>query len=105
MLVYDVIQKVCDMSTFRTKMNLLMLNKYTNKNLKIYSFYDILVYSFNGVIEKPHISHIITSNVLKRFKYLQVLNISMNNKISDEDIKHMNLHTLYTNAISKISDK
>ena len=84
MLVYDIIQKVCDMSTFRTNMNILMLNKYINKNLKIYSFYDILVYDFlNRIIEKPYISHKITPSILKRFKYLQVLYIN-NEKISDK---------------------
>ena len=85
MLVYDVIQKICNFSTFRTKMNLLILSKYMNNNLIIYSFYDSLVYDhFSKVIEKPHISHEITPSILNRFKYLQVLNICTNSQISDK---------------------
>ena len=74
MLVYDVIQIICNHSTLKTKMNMLRLNKHLNSNLRIYSFYDAIEYDFmEGLKVEPDISHKITPEVLKQHKYYEYL--------------------------------
>ena len=108
MIVFDIVQQVCNVSNFRTKMNLLILNKYINNNLRIYTFYDILVCKIsrvdnrNNIMEYPVISQKLTPIILQRFKYLRVLNLSWNNNISNDDIKHLNLHTLHVSNNYKL---
>ena len=99
MLVLDVIQCICNGSNFKTKMNLLLLNKHINNKLRIYSFYDEISYTImpheSRYIENPCLSKKITSEVLKRFKNLKILSLFDNDKVRDEDIKHLKLDALY----------
>ena len=127
-LPFDIIQLIFNYSNVRTKFNILFLNKYMNSNLIVYSFYDHLVfeykrYRFMGDIIYESTNHKIYHRahpcILKKYTFIQELNLYenilirdsdikhlknlhtfyANNNISDEGIKHMNLHTLFTNEI------
>ena len=112
-----------------SKINLLQVNRTLN-NLELDSFINNIsfkYYIYRGyyIYENPNISHLITTNMLINNHNILMLNISDNNKIkdkdiinlkklkhlyvnyciSDEGIKHMNLHTLYASGNSKISDE
>jgi hypothetical protein len=47
----------------------------------------------------------LTDTKLQKFKFVKFLHAGCNNKITNEGIKHMNLHTLYARYNENITDK
>ena len=99
MFVFDVIQSICNISTFSTRMNLLLVNKYLHDNLRIFSFYDSFDYfTLTGIDDDPKISCFLTGDILKRFKHLKILNLTNNQLVHDCDIMHLNLDVLFARS-------
>src|SRR5436853_219989 len=115
-LPIEIYQEILARSGFLCQIRLTQLNKYYNKNLKIYDFLNI-DYKYRRLL---------SDNVLKKYKYikklctsgsgenitnvgishmnLHTLNASYNSKITDEGISHMKLHTLYSYNNPSITD-
>ena len=106
---FDIIQLIANYSDLNTKLNIKYVNKFLYENLRIYALYDTICvkYKYGWSLytnESPNISHKLNGFILNNFKYITVLNLVNNIIINDKDIKHLlNLHTLYVNE--KISDE
>ena len=53
---------------------------------------------------KPYIQETLNDNILKNFKFVKMLDASRNQKITDNGIQHMHLHTLHASYNSSITD-
>src|SRR5438445_1970588 len=81
----ELYQVILERSNFKCQIRLTQLNKYLSNNLKIYDFCHI---------DATYLK-LLSNSILKNYKYITKLSTYMNNKITDEGIKHMKLHTLF----------
>ena len=95
----EILQIISNYCNVQTKFNIRMACKYNYSNIWICTFYDELCFKYLKLIEYPNISHKLGNKILGEHKYITELNIKNNNKIFDNDIKHLKyLHALYVNG-------
>ncbi|ARF11257.1 hypothetical protein Klosneuvirus_1_114 [Klosneuvirus KNV1] len=83
-LPVEIIQLILDMLPLPTQVNLTQLNHYIQDHLRITDFYNI----------EQKYQQKITDDILKKYPYIKKLDASNNLKITNEGLKHLNLHTL-----------
>jgi len=93
MLCLDLWSDIIEFSEFEIKLKILKLSDSH--------------YNYGFIIKEIPENNNLTNNILKQKKYhkLQNLTICHNKKITDEGIKHMQLHTLNATGNSKITDE
>src|SRR5437016_10422026 len=94
-LLIEIYQEILDRSDFLSQIRMTQLDKYLHMNLKIHNFFDIN----EGYLR------LLSDDILKNYKYVKKLNSEYSHIITDEGIKHMNLHTLDARYNPKITDK
>lgn len=96
MFLTEIIQIITNKCDIKTKLNIQTTCKYLYDNIKIYTFYETLKCDSFKICKCPNIS--VTSDTLKRHKYITELDIMDNDDIIDDDIKHLtSLKVLYVN--------
>ncbi len=93
LLPFEIWQEIILNCEFLTAIRLRQLNKWFYK-LEIHDFYNIDWKYLNKL----------SDDILKAYPFIQKLNASWNNMISDDGIKQLNLIKLYASSNSKIRD-
>lgn len=96
-LPIELWQIILDYSYFIEQINLTMVCKYFNNNLKIFDFLCNNTDSFSWSYDYDKINEKVTNDILKKYPYIKFLDISFMENVTDEGIKHLKLHTLRTN--------
>jgi len=94
-LPIELWQLILDFCPLQTQLALFQVNKFLHQRLQITDFYHI----------SAKLKSKLTDQILKRYHHIKYLDAAWNGKITDEGIKHMQLHTLNATSSPFITDQ